>query len=87
MHRALLALLTCLLLALPACRQSSSNPPEEGAAPSDPATDVDPLEGEPADIEGDEIGEDQLDDAKVVEPGPAESEVQKGNSETWPDPS
>jgi hypothetical protein len=33
------------------------------------------IEGDPAEIEGAEIGEETMDNAKAVEPGPAELEV------------
>lgn len=86
MSRTPLALLSCLLLALPACRQPPPTPPED-PPPPDPVVQEDPIAGDPADIERPEIGEEHTDSAKVVSPGPAETEVQQRNDSTWPDPS
>jgi hypothetical protein len=83
MLRTSLAVISCLALAVPACRTPPPNPPED-PHPSEPVAQ-DPIEGDPTDIEGDEIGEDHTDSAKVVEPGPAETEVQTGESFEQPD--
>jgi hypothetical protein len=84
MLRSSLVALSLLVLALYGCRQEPPAPPED-AYPSEPMTDEDPIEGDPADIEGEELGEDQMDNAKVVDPGPAETEVQTGESFERPD--
>lgn len=87
MSRTSLTLLACLALALPACRQPPPTPPED-PHPPDPVVQEDPIAGDPTDIENpEEIGEEHTDSAKIVSPGPAETEVQKGNDSTWPDPS
>lgn len=56
------------LLALPACAERPSD------TESQPPSDVG-VEGDPAEIEGEEIGEESIDSARAVEPGPAELEV------------
>lgn len=88
MPRTPLALLTGLLLTAPACHheKSPSNPPEETRT-VEPTVQEDPIEGDPADIENpEEIGEEQMDSAKLVSPGPAEAEVQTGHSLDEPQP-
>jgi hypothetical protein len=86
MSRTPFALLSTLLLALPACRPPPT--PPEDPQPPDPVVTNDPIAGDPTDIENlEEIGDEQTDSAKIVSPGPAETEVQKGNDSTWPDPS
>lgn len=71
------------ILALAAC-MPPPRPPED-PHPPEPVVQEDPIEGDPADIEGEELGEDHMDNAKVVEPGPAEAEVQTGESFERPD--
>lgn len=73
MPRPSLLVIPCLALASAACHRPPSTTPEEPV----PVTQEDPLEGDPAAIEREEIGEDHVDSAKVVEPGPAEAEVQE----------
>jgi myo-inositol-hexaphosphate 3-phosphohydrolase len=63
-------------LALAAAGCTNTTPtvtPEEAEAIDDD------VEGTPTDIEDDEIGDDQADDAEAVEPGPAELEVGEPN--------
>ena len=87
MPRSPFALLSILVLLVPACRQPPPDPPGD-PHPPEPVVADDPIEGDPADIENlEEIGDEQMDSAKIVSPGPAETEVQRGNDATWPDPS
>jgi hypothetical protein len=87
MPRPPFALLSCLVLAVPACRQPPPIPPED-PQPPEPVAQEDPIPGDAADIENlEEIGDEHMDSAKVVDPGPAETEVRMGNDATWPDPS
>jgi hypothetical protein len=80
MSRTSLALLSCFLLATPACRQPPPDPPGD-PHPPEPVVADDPIEGNAADIENpEEIGDEQMDSAKIVSPGPAETEVQTGKS-------
>lgn len=84
MSRTSLALLSCFLLATPACRQPPPNPPDP--QPPEPIVQEDPIEGDAADIEHpEEIGDEQMDSAKVVSPGPAETEVLTGKTPEEPD--
>lgn len=75
-----------LVLTLLGCQPSTTTTPPEPDA-SVPVTQEDPIEGDPTDIEREEIGEDYVDSAKVVEPGPAEAEVRKRESLGGQDPS
>jgi hypothetical protein len=84
MFRSSIVAISLLVLALPACRQEPPTPPED-PYPSAPVTDDDPIAGDPADIEREEIGEEHTDNAKVVEPGPAETEVQTGETFEQPE--
>lgn len=84
MFRSSIVAISMLVLALPGCRQEPPSAPED-AYPSEPMTDEDPIDGDPAAIEREEIGENYMDNAKVVEPGPAETEVQTGASFEQPD--
>jgi len=74
---------TLCLLALSAC-PPPPRPPED-PHPPEPVVREDPIEGDPADIEGEELGEDHMDNAKLVEPGPAEAEVRTRESLEQPD--
>lgn len=69
MSRPALVLLSCLVLAPLACRRSPPVPP---GTEIEPPTQEDPIDGK-------EMGEDKTDEAKIVEPGPAESEVRTGD--------
>ena len=69
MPRRTLVLLASLSLAVLACRRSPPVPP---------GTEVEPPAQEDP-IDGKELGEHAADEAKIVEPGPAESEVRTGD--------
>ena len=85
MLRSSLAVLSCLLATVPACRQPPPGPPDD-PQPPEPVVQEDPIEGNAADIENpEEIGEEQMDSAKVVSPGPAETEVLTGKTPEAPD--
>lgn len=60
-----------------ACTERPSD--DDTEEPSDVGIDTDPTA-----IEGPEIGEEQIDNAKAVEPGPAELEV--GTPQAEPEP-
>ena len=84
MSRPSLALLSGLVLTLACCRPSPPNPPTD-PHPPEPVVQQDPIEGDPSDIEGEEIGEDHMDNAKIVEPGPADAAVGTRNAlDTYP---
>jgi hypothetical protein len=71
------------MLAITACTPPP-RPPEE-PQPPEPIVHEDPIAGDPAAIEREEIGEERLDSARIVEPGPAEAEVRTGSSFERPD--
>jgi hypothetical protein len=58
-----------LAVATTACRRSPPVPPDTEI---EPPTQEDPLDGK-------ELGESKTDEAKIVEPGPAESELRTGD--------
>jgi len=84
MPRLPLTLLPWLLLAIPACRQPPPSPPDD-PHPPEPVVQEDPIAGDPTDIEHpEEIGEEHMDRAKLVEPGPAETEVRRHDDSPGP---
>jgi hypothetical protein len=83
MPRPALALLAGLLLSPLACRRSPPVPPD---VPLEPIVQEDPIEEEAGDGRG-KIGEDEPDTARIVEPGPAETEVRTGKVPEQPEAS
>jgi len=77
------ALMLTLSVVAGGCQPSPTTSPDD-TDPPPPVTQSDPIAGDPTDIEGEEIGEDMPDNARLVGQGPAEAAVNTGESMDLP---